>query len=204
MQTATTVSNADVEKHRNLVAATVARVTRRVPTHGDARQDLEAAAMFGLLDALMKKGTRTDEEFSWYASVRIRGAVIDELRRRDWISRAMRTRVRRERAAGGEAITVAPAVQTFEHSVLDQLAGTATDDSPFDTLQRHRGIAAVRDAVAKLRERDGAILRMHYFEAMAFQEIARVLGVSPARVSQLHARALRVLRELLTDDLQVA
>jgi RNA polymerase sigma factor for flagellar operon FliA len=47
----------------------------------------------------------------------------------------------------------------------------------------------------RLPERERMIVTLHYFEGVPLQEIARSLGVTESRVSQLHTRALRMMRE---------
>lgn len=58
----------------------------------------------------------------------------------------------------------------------------------------------LRDAIASLEEREQLIVTMHYFEGVTFDAISRELGVSKQRVSQLHSRAVRVLRQALGDN----
>lgn len=57
--------------------------------------------------------------------------------------------------------------------------------------------AIVRKAVRDLNSADSIVLRGRYFEEKPMGEIARHLGVTPARVSQIHARALNRMREAL-------
>jgi RNA polymerase sigma factor for flagellar operon FliA len=57
----------------------------------------------------------------------------------------------------------------------------------------------LRAAVEALPEREAMIIRMYYHEGHSMHDIALRLGVSDSRVSQIHARALRMLRTTLTD-----
>lgn len=54
---------------------------------------------------------------------------------------------------------------------------------------------ALASAIESLPEREQKIVRMHYFEGVQFKAIAKELGVSEPRVSQLHTRAMTMLRE---------
>lgn len=58
----------------------------------------------------------------------------------------------------------------------------------------------LRACVGYLNEREQLLVRMHYFEGVTFEKISRMLGVSKQRVSQMHSRAVRRLREYLGDD----
>jgi RNA polymerase sigma factor for flagellar operon FliA len=56
---------------------------------------------------------------------------------------------------------------------------------------------ALAKAVERLPERERSIIQQHYFEGVQLRAIARYLGVSEPRISQLHARAVARLREIL-------
>src|ERR1700730_1751196 len=81
-----------------LVHQVVGRVLRKLPPNV-LRDDLVAAGSFGLIDALRKSADR-GPAFDWYARIRIRGAVVDELRTQDWLTRRARTRVTKAQAHG--------------------------------------------------------------------------------------------------------
>src|SRR5215472_3945033 len=81
-----------------LVHQVVARVLRKLPPNV-LRDDLVAAGAFGLIDALRKSVDR-GPAFDWYARIRIRGAVVDELRTQDWLTRRARTRAAKAQAQG--------------------------------------------------------------------------------------------------------
>ena len=63
----------------------------------------------------------------------------------------------------------------------------------------------VASAVRQLPERDQTIVRLYYYEHRSFKEIGQSLGVTESRVSQLHSRIKRRLRESLQgEDLSIA
>jgi len=86
-----------VEKHLPLVKAVVGRVAMTLPSHVDG-EDLYSAGLTGLLNAVRKYNPRAGTSFETYARVRIRGAVLDELRRMDWVPRSVHTKARRVQA----------------------------------------------------------------------------------------------------------
>ncbi|WP_084618178.1 FliA/WhiG family RNA polymerase sigma factor [Jonesia quinghaiensis] len=76
-----------------LVSAIAGRVGMRLPNTVESA-DLVSYGMFGLIDAIDKFDPSRDIKFETYASTRIRGAIIDELRALDWIPRSVRSRAR--------------------------------------------------------------------------------------------------------------
>ena len=76
-----------------LVRHVVERVAASLPRNVD-HEDLYSAGVLGLLDAHLKFDTRKNVKFETYAVWRIRGAVLDQLRALDWVSRSMRRKAR--------------------------------------------------------------------------------------------------------------
>ena len=75
-----------------LVTAVASRVGMRLPNSVE-HADLVSYGMFGLIDAIEKYELDRAVKFETYASARIRGAIIDELRAMDWVPRSVRTKV---------------------------------------------------------------------------------------------------------------
>jgi RNA polymerase sigma factor for flagellar operon FliA len=90
-----------VRDHLALVDQAVAQLASRLPRHV-AKDELVSAAMAGLAQAARSFDATRDTRFDAYASARIRGALLDELRSRDWASRSVRSKARRMAAASDE------------------------------------------------------------------------------------------------------
>ena len=73
-----TPSAEEITRHMPLVRQVVARFLRRLPS-SVLRDDLMAAGVYGLVDALRKNGGDLGPAFEGYARIRIRGAILDEL-----------------------------------------------------------------------------------------------------------------------------
>jgi RNA polymerase sigma factor for flagellar operon FliA len=179
-----------------LVHQVVGRVLRKLPPNV-LRDDLVAAGSFGLIDALRKSVDR-GPAFDWYARIRIRGAVVDELRSQDWLTRRARTRAAKAQAqgesAGASVVGFDDLPESQAHAFADE-----TVASPQQQVEQRMDRAALERAVALLPEREANIVTWHYFEGVPFKLIASRLGVSEPRVSQLHARAMGRLRETLAE-----
>jgi RNA polymerase sigma factor for flagellar operon FliA len=81
-----------------LVRCVVSRLACQLPPHLD-RKNLMEASIYGMIDAIQRYNPREDAKFETYAVLRIRGAVIDELRSRDFVPRSLRRKAREIREA---------------------------------------------------------------------------------------------------------
>jgi RNA polymerase sigma factor for flagellar operon FliA len=86
-------ANELVESHLHLVTHVVNQAAARYPRHVD-RQELWAAGAAGLVDASRRYDPSAGVPFARYAAIRIRGAIIDSTRSRDWATRSLRRRSR--------------------------------------------------------------------------------------------------------------
>ncbi len=174
-----------VNTYLPLVRRVVRQLARRLPANVQ-RDDLLAAGTFGLVDSLRRNGGDGGAAFEWYARTRIRGAIVDELRSQDWLSR-------RARAAGG----VSACVVSFEDVATDDESGLAGADDPSEAFESRSLCRALARALLQLSERERTVVARHYFEGSRLKDIGAELGVSEPRISQILARALERLREIL-------
>ena len=86
--------NALVEQYLPLVATVLGRLAMTLPDHVD-HDDLRSAGLVGLLQALRNFDPKSGTSFETYARVRVRGAMLDELRRMDWVPRTIHEKARR-------------------------------------------------------------------------------------------------------------
>jgi RNA polymerase sigma factor for flagellar operon FliA len=83
-----------IERHLPLVKTVVDRIRATLPPSVDA-EDLRSAGLSGLIMAVHKYDPAQSATFVAFASLHIRGAVMDELRRMDWMSRGCREKAKR-------------------------------------------------------------------------------------------------------------
>lgn len=199
------------------------RVKSRMPAHVDLG-DLISAGTLGLLDALGKYRSDVGCRFETYADSRIRGAMLDELRRLDWMPRKLRAKMRlvedamgdievqNGRCATEEELQIATglSIQDVRDSLvalhsslclsLEMLPEQSVEDLPALAGQPQFEIVK-RDLVSKLMgvvetltAREKLILSLYYVEECSMREVARILNVSEGRVSQLHTDLLHKLK----------
>lgn len=227
-----------IENHLHLVSAAVSRLKRRIPAHVDA-QDLHSVGLLGLVQAAQRYTPTADRTFSAYATLRIRGAMLDELRRLDSCSRQARSRAKTLRATSLEisqtlgrdarpeevraALDLSPEefrkwqsdAEPVRHVALDcplddedgrgvSLHDLLADDSAteaFERVERNELTEILARLIAKLPASRQRILTMHYQQGYRIGDIAGMLRVTSSRISQLHARTVKQLREALDAEL---
>jgi RNA polymerase sigma factor for flagellar operon FliA len=197
----------------------VVRYWARHYTHGKHPvldvEDLVVVGMMGLMDAAKRFHPRHHTQFKTYAEFRIRGEILDELRRQDWMSRGERRKQKQFRQAVG-ALEQELGHHPTETELAKVLSFQRADIARFeqyDAKDTHKpytegelgcedaGMVQVieRDALenmlAQLPPTIGKVLRMRYFEDASLAEISRAVGLSQGRVSQLHGEGLAFLRD---------
>jgi RNA polymerase sigma factor for flagellar operon FliA len=90
-----------VEKYVPLVKNVVGRLAMTLPPHVDG-EELYSAGLTGLLNAVRQYNPNAGTSFETYARLRIRGAVLDELRRMDWVPRSVHTKARKVQSVMNE------------------------------------------------------------------------------------------------------
>jgi RNA polymerase sigma factor for flagellar operon FliA len=210
-------SAATLREYMPIVHRIVAQLGRRLP-RSVPREDLLAAGTIGLYQALKKGPPTTTAMFAAYAAIRVRGAIFDELRRLDWFPRRRRPSTDIV-VDGGPVQNISDAVKppanapasasasaSRERAIvrIDDLEVTsplsASDGTPSDHVEQKHTFLALQGAVESLPTRERAVVRMRYFDGMTGKAVASALGLSEARVSQLHARAIDRLRRTVEGD----
>jgi len=184
-----------LREYEPLVRKIAGGFQRKLPRH-ILREDLLAAGMSGLWDAIRRHPDGPTDSFEWYVRVRIRGAILDELRAQDWLSR--RARAAAEAASGTDAYVPPPAVVRF-----DDVSEGEQNRCLADSTDAEAAVAAKFEqqalckALEQLPERERHIVAQHYFRGVKFRELGAELGVSEPRISQLHSRAMQRLKAIV-------
>jgi RNA polymerase sigma factor for flagellar operon FliA len=206
-----------VADHLVLVKRVAGKIARRLPHHV-VFDDLLSAGAEGLLDAARRFDPARGVSFGAYAAIRIRGAVMDELRHHDFLPRAVRRRQHQfEQAhlqARREGTSTSDAALGARLGVAgESLAGwrddaqvtfvsveEATDQvpdprAPADAqLDQHQRVHQVRRVLGTLPKRLQTLLSLYYLEGLTLRDIGALLGVTESRVCQLHGQALKQVR----------
>jgi RNA polymerase sigma factor for flagellar operon FliA len=192
-----------------------ARMYRRRGSLAAEFPDYMQSALLGLLRAIDRYDPALAIPFVHFSARHIRGAVLDALPSMSELNAQLlgRHRMRQDRVAS----LVVGAGATQGSASLDELSGLALElgigflledagifqpppDQPdqrcYDDHRRRELSTAFAQLLPLLPERQSRLLRCHYFCDMRFAEIADLMGLSVARVSQLHRVALKGLLAL--------
>jgi len=175
-----------IERYADL-AIGIARCMR-IPSASLAdRDDVSSAAMIGLISAVDRFDPQRGVPFEAYASLRIRGAVVDELRRVDERGRADRRTENAELAVSLDVL-----LETGKHQ------GPAVDDGFAEHYEQEDLKTRVQDALGRLPARQREVIARYYGDELTLRETGAKMGVSEARACQLHGRAIQNLRRELS------
>ncbi|MBM3776982.1 MAG: FliA/WhiG family RNA polymerase sigma factor [Acidimicrobiia bacterium] len=223
--------------HPRVVASLpfVEQLARRVAAtmpHSIDVGDLVQDGVIGLIDAAHRFDEARGIKFETFAERRVRGAMIDALRRDAWprgVRRqrreleAAREELRRELGCEPSLADLAARVGTDEKQLgrtivrintIESTSPLASAESaqnaslpavlvpseperPDSAYEREETKARVRAAIARLPAREQKVIGLYYFREATMKQIGSEIGVNESRVSQLHARAIRRLREAL-------
>lgn len=216
-----------VRSHMQLVRKIAWHVHGRVASAIDV-EDLVQIGMVALVEAANGFEDR-GHAFATYATLRIRGSMIDHLRRHASICRSAMAR-RRElaavrqkleaelgRAAGDAEMAEAMGMEAADYREMvddsqavhqESIDEVYSDHSMWfadieeradERLDRERLKGAIAGAIRNLPERDAMVLQLYFVEEMNLEEIGQTLGVGAARICQIKKSALDRLRGALSE-----
>ena len=190
-------------------------------------EDIVQIGIIGLLDAVSKFDTSKEVKFETYAEFRIRGAILDELRREDILPRYKREVVKRVDEAINKLSTKLMREPT-EEEIAKEL--NMNVDEVFEAL-RHKDnsfylsysdvepfLANIKDifdpqlntiknelreklaeALKRLSDKEKLVLSLYFYEELTLKEIGEILSISESRVSQIRSEAMKKLKRYFNE-----
>lgn len=220
-------------RHEALIMGHMAMV-KRVAVHLKARippfmelDELIQVGMVGLIEAARSFDPTKGHEFENYALSRVRGAILDEVRRQSFLPRSAVAFNKTENEAVhvlgaelGRSPTQAELAdfmgkdldefhrergqakrfETFSMEVVsDEVMSMPGDrgQQPEIMVEEAQFMASVVQAIEHLPERERMVMSLYYVEELNLKEIGEVLGVSESRVSQILSTVVKKLRQQL-------
>ncbi|MCQ1057444.1 FliA/WhiG family RNA polymerase sigma factor [Photobacterium sp. ZSDE20] len=205
----------------------VKRIVQQLHHHASGcmgLDDMEQIGLLGLLEATRRYG-EMDENFRFFAARRVRGAILDELRRRDWRPRQLRQQVHELNKVSKlltkqlkrhpnehelakamqisleECHRLLYAAQAEELYSLEQLFESDSSSVDFgqsdSNLQHLINDDLLKHVLSQLPKREQLILDFYYQKELSLKEIAIVVGLSEARICQLHKQAIKQMNAMI-------
>lgn len=217
-----------IREYAPLVKRIAHHMVSRMPSSVQP-DDLIQSGMIGLLEASTKYDPGKGASFETYAGIRIRGAMLDEIRKGDWVPRSVHRNAREvaktmkslENKLGRDAsdrevademgvklsdyFDILKDTQGSRLFSFEEMPGNGEDGvrsnspDPMDQIQRRDFQRCLAEAIATLPEREQLVLSLYYDDELNLKEVGEVLGVSESRVSQIHSQAALRLRSKLEE-----
>ena len=198
--------------------------------HGRVRasieiEDLMQIGYFGLVTAAQKYSPKEGATFASYAVLRIRGAIVDHLRKSSNLCRTT-IQMQQKQKKAVEALTVElqrepvpseiaekmglnldeyreweKAFNANIHQSLDEVYDeysmwfVSKDSTPEENLDRSQLKDILKVALKELPEKEAMVIQLYYVEELNVYEIAEVMEITTGRVSQIKKSAVSLLRE---------
>jgi RNA polymerase sigma factor for flagellar operon FliA len=200
-----------------LVKRIATHLAAKLPPHIEI-EDLIQVGLIGLLKAKDDYQGDSGASFSTYATIRIKGAMLDELRNRDWIPRSVQKKLgqvsaaiqsvehRCGRAPTDKEVAAELGIDLVEYhdvlaevslarlSAVEDVDGVSGDTEPESEVTESLRAAALSDAIATLPEKEQLMMSLYYVDGLNLKEIGLILDVSESRVSQIHGQAIAKLK----------
>jgi RNA polymerase sigma factor for flagellar operon FliA len=193
-------------------------------------EDLIQIGMLGLINAAQNYTPQNDASFSSYANIRIKGEILDYLRKNSNLCRttikmkkisekaslSLRHKFGREpnnteiaKEIGMTSEKYYEWTQAFEANVIRSLDDSydeysqwfvAKDMNPEENMNHQELKNLLKASLAKLEGKEALIIQLYFVEELNIYEIAEVMSVSTGRVSQIKTSAIKRIRESLKTE----
>jgi len=212
--------------HSPLIRKIANHIRCKLPAHIEL-DDLLQAGLIGLIEAQKKFSPEKGASFETYAAIKIRAAIIDDLRINTGITRTISDNIKKISTAKvslenqdhnnnklisasrvaeemgitfGKYSSIVAEIDAYKSISLGDI--TTVDDLPLDDFQNPSIQAendeiklAIKDVLSGLPKREQQILALYYNEQLNFKEIADILNLTEARISQLHLISLTKIKK---------
>ncbi|NND95824.1 MAG: sigma-70 family RNA polymerase sigma factor [Pirellulaceae bacterium] len=220
----TQVNNQDnlILENVDFVARILSTMTFMV-TSDEARENLHSAGVLGLVEAAHSFDANQGIAFRTFAYPRIRGAIVDELRKQSPVSQAVLKQigvvkkayesieppVTSEALADATGLNVDQIVDCLEamrfikpdnwNDLSDVIHGSwrSSVDSPEYQLESEEMTRVLAESIQELSDQQRIVLSLYYTEELKLAEIAAAMDLSESRVSRILAAAKFRLQEMI-------
>tara|TARA_B100001971_G_C18268036_1_gene596454 strand:- start:27120 stop:27749 length:630 start_codon:yes stop_codon:yes gene_type:complete len=172
------------------------------------KDDLISCGMLGLFQCWKKFKPNETTKFSTFAYFRIKGAMLDEVRKNQIHKRNLIEKVKRiENETFDETEETMPMnnvlyMASFKNvSSNDLEVKDQSNKTPMSTLIENEKNTKVKKAISYLANDEQKVLNFRYRQELKLKEVGKRLNLSEARIHQIQREALNKLRDILDEDL---
>ena len=216
------------------IVKTIANQMRNVYTGSLQMEDIINEGVIAIMKGIDRYDPERDNKFETFISRRIRGMIIDLVRKNDWMPRDFRKQVKameEQQAVLGRKLGRLPSDEEVaaamgmdirkyrklqrmstmmnvlsldmitdeegEHQSL-QLSSGDVESQPEKAFLKGESRQILAEAINSLKEKEKMVVSLYYVEELNMGQIARILGVSEPRISQIHSSAIRKLKTYMS------
>ena len=147
----------------------------------------------GLSEAIDRFDPDYGTKFETYAIQRIRGKIIDELRK---VQSKQKIYTASEEEVYHTTMSLNSPIDDENNCQLYEVISDESE-TPGDTTEKNESKELLLEAIKQLDEKERLIITLYYYENMNYAEIAKVIGVTVSRVSQVHTKIIESLKKKL-------
>lgn len=145
----------------------------------------------GLSEAIDRFDPEVGTKFETYAIQRIKGKIIDELRKLKLNPKIISSDGKEQKYYS--RVSLNSSIDDDESCLFYETISDNTE-RPDDALQKNEAKEILFKAIKELSERDRLIISLYYYEDLNYKEIAEVLNITVSRVSQVHTKIMKELK----------
>lgn len=190
--------------------------------------DIVNEGVIALIGAIDTFDTDKNVKFETYANLKIKGAIIDYVRKQDWVPRQIRRfekdmesaynqlyikldrrptndeiaefmGISKEKLIRGMTEAAGSITLSFEELLYEDNFDIQGNDSADSEIYKNELKTVIADAINGLKSKEKQVITLYYYEKLKFADIAQVLGVTESRVCQIHSKAVLVLKHTLQE-----
>lgn len=190
--------------------------------------DIINEGVIALIGAIDTFDPDKNVKFETYANLKVKGAIIDYVRKQDWVPRQVRRfgkdmeaaynelystldrrpsneeiaehmGITKERLAKGMAEAAGAITLSFEELLYEDNFNVEGSDGADSEMYKKELKTVIAEAIDNLKPKEKQVVTLYYYEKLKFSDIAKVLEVSESRVCQIHSKAILILKHSLQE-----
>ena len=196
------------------------RLKERLPSSIDVN-DLIGVGVEEMIKLSRRYDKEQNDNFWGFARKRVNGSMLDYLRSLDVMSRNNRKIIKdidnaldeyyqehekepddeylaKKLDLNVEKIKEVRTAHSISYTLpLDEQIELYSEDDTLEKLEKEELLEKISEVLEDLKERDQLIVQLYYYEELNLKEISEILNISESRISQIHKKILKKLRERL-------